>query len=823
MPSPKILATLTVFLICFKSFAQNTPAENEYYDTYFLPASDAASLQDALNTYGAVRLGEGDYSAAGDIMMTSNQRLYGNIGQRGTNIGGNITIASGSNNVHVENYDGYTGGLPYNIIFESGSPITNSTFSSIYYTNLVLNNGRLEDNLFTDISRVNTSFDCSESGYFRNNVFVKIFQQASDDQVTMIGNDDTPSYGNLELSRNILTNRINSTYYENLENHKLIGYDAEAWALNAGASADAAFYFRDTGNLKMINGSGYSNSGASEMDIEADELIIIGKGLRSETSPTIRANTDYLGIYQSGNDPIKENNVWELTAHNNSQSNTELNDVDLSTTLSGTDAERLENLILDTEHTPLPRPTFETLPNPTGDSWATDRIGQPDDRAAIQALIDANGVAQLEDRIYYISSPLFIKDKQGIVGQGTGKTAIVGLTDDFPLIYCQDDITAGADPNNIFAGQLTNVSYKISNMTLQGGSDGIYVQPIGNETTVIQITNTAWRHLIFRNQNNGIHLDSFYGFDNNFLYNLNFVDCTIGFHQNAQPRPDGQTGEWATMTYIDKTVFYQCQFINCEIGVDMRAFRANNLDGWVDCLFDGNDVAMYNANSNALYCANSTFSNTNGDFVQANTGGAPMSYYSCDFTNNNTLTLFDNGTLFAEGCSFNDSTPFNSARIHGPGQYYLWNNTINNTIDISEIGNGFFINNNFTTDTNLNRLMIEVVDGEPLTILDRDTNPYPQLLVRQEESATLNTDLIEPSTISTLIYPNPTASYITIHNETVNVDSTYELIDLNGKSINKGTLDSINTNISMSSLPSAVYLLKISNNDDIETFKILKN
>lgn len=702
----------------------NTILENVYFDAHFLPQTEAANLQEALNAYGAVRLGEGDYTAAGDIVMTSNQQLYGLLDQSGTSIGGNITIKNGSRNVHIENYDGEN---RYDIIFESGDPITECTLSSIYYSELVLNNASIEDNLFKDISRVTTSFDCSESGYFRNNVFIKIFQQSYDDQVTMIGNDVTPSYGNIELSRNILTNRYNSTYYENLDNHKLIGSDAELWANSGGASSESAFYFRDIGNLKMYNSNGYSASGASEYDIEADQLIIQRKNLGSEASPIIRANTDYLGIWIGGDEPIKETGVWDFTAHSSNSDVTELNDTDLSSMLTGSDASTLEDLILDLEYTPIPKPIFEELPNPTGDNWAIERIGQLDETATIQALINANGVAELEDRIYYIGSSLFLQKDQGIVGKGTGKTAIVGLTDDFPLIYCQDDVSSGADPNNIFAGQLTNISYKVAHMTLQGGSDGIYIQPIGNETTVIQITNTAWRHLIFRNQENGVHLDSFYGFDNNFLSNLSFVNCNIGFYQESQPRPQGMTGEWSTMMYVDKTMFYHCRFINCGIGLDMRPIRGNNLNSWVDCLFDGNEIAMYTGSSNALYCANSIFTNTHGDFVQS--GGAPMSYYSCDFNNNTCNTLFYNHTIYAEGCNFNDYMPFDVVRTNG--RYYLSNNKISNAFSLSNMSQGFLINNTFFNNSDLNKLMIEVINGNPLVILDQPSDPYPQLLVKQ--------------------------------------------------------------------------------------------
>ncbi|MGE5944598.1 MAG: SGNH/GDSL hydrolase family protein [Flavobacteriales bacterium] len=698
----------------------NLPEEIDYYSAYELPLASASTLQSALDTYGSVRLQQGDYTASGAITMTSNQKLYGYLGESGTKLGGHITIASGSTNVHVENINGENSKFIY---FQSGSPITNCTLKSIYYNRIYCTDCQIEDNLFIDLSRVTTNFDCGTSGYFRNNIFLKAFQQAYNDQVIMIGNDATPSYGNLEIGRNILTNTLDVTNYDNLDSHTIVGFDAESWGLTSGAAGRAAFYFRNIGKLMLDNASGGSASGAIEYDVEADEFVFIRKDISSEGIPILRANTKALLLNNRHDSPTKESGVWEFLGHNDNDISL-LNDVDVSTALTGTDATNMQSLILGTEYTPLPKPTFPTAYDITGATWATDRIGQADDLAYIQNLVDTNGIAELDEGIYYVSGSIIIQDNEGVVGMGTGKTAIVGLTDDFPVIHCQDDISSGSDPEDRYAGNLTNATYKVSNLTLQGGNVGIYVQPIGNEINMLQVTNTPWRNIVFRDQAYGIHVDGFYGLDNNMFVNLIFDNCGTAFKQTPYSNPYG-SGEWERMMYVDKTVFYQCQFIDCDTAIDMQAIRANNLNGWIDCLFQGNGVGMITSSSNNLYVANSIFKENNGDYLIG--GGAGMSFYSCDFTDNTTSTLFSKADIYMEGCNLNDNIPFNTSRTNG--KYYLWNNNINGTFTLSHIDRGFLMNNTVTTNSALNKLMIEVIDGTATTLLNVDSNTYPQLLV----------------------------------------------------------------------------------------------
>jgi hypothetical protein len=64
--------------------------------------------------------------------------------------------------------------------------------------------------------------------------------------------------------------------------------------------------------------------------------------------------------------------------------------------------------------------------------------------------------------------------------------------------------------------------------------------------------------------------------------NIAFVNCNIGFYQ----QPLVPYVDLDTSSYVDKTMFYQSQFINCNTAFSI-ATRANNLNAWVDCKFDG--------------------------------------------------------------------------------------------------------------------------------------------------------------------------------------------------------------------------------------------
>ncbi|MDQ3190471.1 MAG: T9SS type A sorting domain-containing protein [Bacteroidota bacterium] len=74
-------------------------------------------------------------------------------------------------------------------------------------------------------------------------------------------------------------------------------------------------------------------------------------------------------------------------------------------------------------------------------------------------------------------------------------------------------------------------------------------------------------------------------------------------------------------------------------------------------------------------------------------------------------------------------------------------------------------------------------------------------------------------------YPNPTRDLFVLRFENdVNKKYTYHLFDLTGKLLESKTITSNETTISMGNLVPATYFLKVTiNNQEVKTFKIIKN
>lgn len=74
------------------------------------------------------------------------------------------------------------------------------------------------------------------------------------------------------------------------------------------------------------------------------------------------------------------------------------------------------------------------------------------------------------------------------------------------------------------------------------------------------------------------------------------------------------------------------------------------------------------------------------------------------------------------------------------------------------------------------------------------------------------------------VFPNPTSDFVELHiNEGISASITYELIDLNGKIIEKNHTNAPVTKVDMTSLSPGTYFLKVySDYKTIKTFQIIK-
>ena len=93
------------------------------------------------------------------------------------------------------------------------------------------------------------------------------------------------------------------------------------------------------------------------------------------------------------------------------------------------------------------------------------------------------------------------------------------------------------------------------------------------------------------------------------------------------------------------------------------------------------------------------------------------------------------------------------------------------------------------------------------------------------EISTLNVDEVPQIQLIASVYPNPTIGNLNLSIREFDISNIhYQLYDINGKIISNGQINQNETEIEMVNLPSALYFLKITNNENVlKTFKIIKN
>lgn len=691
---------------------KNQLEEIEYFNAYLLPISEKANIQKALDTYGSVRLEKGDYTGV-DIVMKSNQRLYGHPSLTAVS---NITIAAGSKGVFLENL------FPQDktIKFEAGDIISNCIFKSIKWATLLSVGAKIENNSFINYGG-HIEFNNSSSGYFRNNKTIRHQSGTVSNVLIMKGNTITPSYGNVNLWTNILTPHGDATDISNLQSATFVGIDAEGWNLT-GDGSKAMFYARNVIDLKITDLGGansYSKVPVPAFDIEADNLMFFNKQIQTHASSAkskVSAKTNMIYIKGINDDYLRDgvSTGIDLKAHFNS------NDVVIngSIQVSPIQTNAIKDILLgNSQFTPWAKPNWETLPNPLGDDWKINRNNKPDSREFIQNLINNDKIAELPEGIFYIGSTLLlpVDSKHGIIGKGTGKTVIVGLTDDFPLIT----LTGGQDQN-----------FQLAYLTLQGGSKGIY----SSQNYSTQHMAYLWmKYVVFRDQKYGIHLDKIMGFDNNFFDNISFVNCNIGFFQDPSSSDNNNID---TSSFVDKTMFYGGQFLNCDTGLSMKATRSDNLNAWVNCKFESNKLAIDIINNNFPIVANCVFTNNDGEYVISSNS---ISIYSSDFYDNRmSKSIIKSPVINIEGCNFMDNIDVFSSVKYNPVKTYVLNSVLKGNAfnliiddDYNSLQSGIFINSNLLANPTLSKTFVNIKENKETILIDGVPKPYPQFLVTQ--------------------------------------------------------------------------------------------
>lgn len=222
------------------------------------------------------------------------------------------------------------------------------------------------------------------------------------------------------------------------------------------------------------------------------------------------------------------------------------------------------------------------------------------------------------------------------------------------------------------------------------------------------------------------------GLDNNFFEYLGFVNCNKGlFQEPLLP----YAGDYNTSSYVDKTMFYRNQFINCSTAMSMQATRPDNLNAWVDCKFDKGQTALDMGAQNYPIIANCDFSNFTGTSV---INSNSISIYSSKFYNNTSSNATLNAMItYIEGCTFSDSSKMFAPVMYNSTFHYILNSTVKGDVVVAKPSNlyydssAIYVNSTLSANPTLSKLLVNVKVGVPTVIINTTPNPYPQFLVTQ--------------------------------------------------------------------------------------------
>lgn len=365
-------------------------------------------------------------------------------------------------------------------------------------------------------------------------------------------------------------------------------------------------------------------------------------------------------------------------------------------------------------------PRYGPIPDPAGPNWAADLDNQPDSTRYIQELIDTKRIARLPAGVYYISAPLKLARRQGIVGAGADTTVIIAKTATIDMIVANDPVKTQ-----------TGTQIVLADITLQGGANGIHFEAAGtsaNQGRFARYTDCLISHVTFRNMANaGIFMDQIYALDNNFFSYVHFANCDAGLKQKVDPTYSG--GENPTMMYMDKCVFYRSQFVGNRIALDLPGQRSCNLNAWVSCLFQNNrDGAAAMSSYLTAVFANCDFINNGGDAVVSNK--YTVSHVSNRFVAGEKGMAMLGGPVSAEGCSF-DAGGSTTATVLGTTckRLFLINCSAKNMpLGLPADANGMLVNTALGMDSALNQQVVSLLNAEPTILLPGPPTPSPQLL-----------------------------------------------------------------------------------------------
>ncbi len=721
--------------------AMGEPRSTVPAGAFVLPPDRKSELQSAIDAHHIVVLQAGDYAKNGPASITlhSDDQLYGDAA--GSIIPA-VIVAPGTKGAVLDHFR-----MQGPVTFPASPEVTrNNRFQNLIGFHMVAIGATLEDNLFLD-DNGSIMADTGAGGYLRNNRFIRCRAQSVSPMITLLGDAGRSSYGNVFLWYNFLTPHHNASLFTNQGDLSFVGSDSEGWNLRDKpdtANATALFKTGPMGTLRIFSPNGgnhYSGKRTGDFDMAADEFQLYNDLIGPDQPPNVvleptcvrslnfcpRSPKDVTDL---ATDAFR---IVALDPGSGDPRGFLVNGTSYSNPLPAGLQAKLRAMLVNPKRNgePWEAPTYGKAPDPAGTNWNKNLSGKTDSTVIIQGMIDNNPdhIARLPAGIYYISSSLKLGRNQGIVGASADTTALVALN---PAI----DLIVGSDPPT----QATGTNIILADLTLQGGANGIHFDKINTSTGQgaapnggrrAQYTNMYVSHVAFRNMTNaGICMDQIYGLDNNFLGYLYFINCGTALLQitDPTPHPEAFHGDFPTLMYMDKTVFYRSQFIGNRVALSLKANRANNLNAWIECLFqDNSDGAVVLKNNSSDLFANCDFINNGGH--AAVTSNDNVSFVSCRFQSGANGVALLEGPVSAEGCQFAQNGSTKATILAGKNRRISFYDCKSTDVPLGPLAgtSGIFVNSALP-DTSLSQQVVLLKDGSARTLVPGKPDPRPQLL-----------------------------------------------------------------------------------------------
>ena len=613
--------------------------------------ANRAELQNELNARGVIRLEGKDY-CPGNILtgltVSSNMRIYGLPGT----ICPKITISPGSTGIVIScvTADLY---FPPSALLTTGNVFRRTTFG--YGT---ITNAAVQGNMFLDQGWFSWNIDTTTQGYVKNNRFVRqVWQNVTPGVMWKAKSGaSTASTGNVNLWSNWLTPPKAKYVITNVDEFTVINHDTESYDSDGTPAIGAT----GVGRLSVFSTTGAISDGAS-VDVGARKAWVHGNYLYNQASGGSNVivrpeNTSF--VHTSFDD---RRTVTFSGTGTNFQAMQKASDLvpvgyfklDGVANPGSTNATQTANILDVVARNPAPvaweNPTYRDPP-----SLSSNLPRSAMDRAQIQALINSQGIVFLDPGVYTLDGPLLLGKNKMLLGSGMDQTFLVAANVGVDLI---------ADDGS---GRLA-----MADLTLQGGRHGIYHTYTSGPK--MQFTQSVLSHVCIRDMSgSGLFFTNVYGYDNNYFDHVIFYKCASGLRQLAtvsgvdiEPR----------INYMDKNVFFQCQWLSCGQALDLVALRASGGNAWVNCRFQDNSVNVAQAkNHSPMGFYNCDLINNAGSPV-VNTNGS-LNFIACRFFAGarNPADLVDAGSLTLEGCTFSRSGATSTVLTSGNG---LWNDLRN--------------------------------------------------------------------------------------------------------------------------------------------------